>query len=191
MFQWIYSSILTFSDSEEKCLYMGSFTRIYTVQKKKKGKVQVLPLVALSKKDSSCPAEHQPAAWWILVPKHNELWSFPVPEQDPGSSLALSAAAHSRWMPSIQSTWKKEMKYFSCFSLWLLPAFTQTLPVFVILVVVRRNATSESRYPWRWHIVTWKWLQKHHISLHKSWWVWKNYKNTNLLLNIVCSFPTE
>lgn len=29
------------------------------------------------------------------------------------------------------------------------------------------------------------------FSLHKSWWVWKNYKNANLLLNIVCSLATE
>lgn len=152
MFQWIYSSILSFSSSEEKCLYTGTFTRIHTIHKK--GKVQVVPLVVLSKKDSSCPAEHQPAAWWILMPKHNELWSFPVAEQDPGSSLALSAAAHSRWMPSIQSTLKEEMKCFSCFSLWLLPAFTQSLSVFMILVVVHRNVTYKSRYSWGWHVVT-------------------------------------
>lgn len=139
----------------KKSVYIqGALQGFIQYKKKKKSKVQVLPLVALSKKDSSCPAEHQPAAWWILMPKHNELWSFPVAEQDPGSSPALSAAAHSRWMPSIQSTLKKEMKYFSCFSLWLLPAFTQTLPVFGILVVVHRNVTSKSRYPWRWHIVT-------------------------------------
>lgn len=35
MFQWIYFSILSFSSSEEKCLYTGSFIMIHTVQKKR------------------------------------------------------------------------------------------------------------------------------------------------------------
>lgn len=34
MFQCIYSSILSFSSSEGKCLYTGSFTRIHTVKKR-------------------------------------------------------------------------------------------------------------------------------------------------------------
>ena len=105
MFQWIsFSTLSSSSSSEKKWLYTGDFIRIRTVQKKQSASG------ACCSPFQKGPQLHcwTPTSCLVnLMLKHNVLWSFSVAEQDPGSSLALSPAAHSRLLPSIQYSLKK------------------------------------------------------------------------------------